>query len=493
MSSLQLKENIEKAELAIREKRQSVQLGKTRQKYHFMAECGWINDPNGLIYFRGKYHLFYQFNPFGPEWSRMHWGHAVSDNMVDWTYLPIALAPSETYDSHERGGCFSGTALEHEGTLYLLYTGTSKTEEGFVQVQCLAESFDGITFSKYEGNPVLKVTEGYEECDFRDPKIWKHKGRFYLACAAKKSGYAKLLLYRSENLKSWEYISVMAESRGEWGEMWECPDFYSINGMDILTFSPIGAGERTTVYMIGKLDYRTGKFCCLKEGEIDWGFDYYAPQTLEDAQGRRIMFGWAGGWDWMPWWKGRGPSWKEGWSGFFGIPREVRMISEDILQFIPVKELEYLREKELADIPELNLTGDNSFSLPDAGIYELKLTIDLENTSARLCILRLRGNKDYYTDVVLDFENMELTVDRNHSDGWSSDISRSIFYPVNKEKIDIHIFMDQSSVEVFANEYTNVHTCCIYPENNQMSNRVISSGGTVFIKGMKMWSLKNSN
>ncbi len=143
MSSLQLKKNIEKAERAIQEKRETAGQGKMRQQFHFMAESGWINDPNGLIYFHGQYHLFYQFNPFKPAWGEMYWGHAVSDNLVDWTYLPVALAPSENYDSHEQGGCFSGTSIEYDGKLYLLYTGTSSGEHGFVQVQCLAESSDG--------------------------------------------------------------------------------------------------------------------------------------------------------------------------------------------------------------------------------------------------------------------------------------------------------------------------------------------------------------
>lgn len=488
MSSMQLKRNIEKAERAIQEKRETAGRGKMRQQFHFMAESGWINDPNGLIYFHGQYHLFYQFNPFKPVWGEMYWGHAVSDDLVDWTYLPVALAPSENYDSNERGGCFSGTSIEHEGKLFLLYTGTSRAEHGFVQVQCLAESTDGITFEKYEENPVLRAPAGYEECDFRDPKVWNHEGSFYMICGTKKEGYAKLLLFQSADLKNWEYKSVMAESRGEWGEMWECPDFYSISGTDVLIFSPVGAGERKTVYMTGQLDYQTGAFCCVREGEVDWGFDYYAPQTLEDRDGRRIMFGWAGGWDWMPWWNGHGPSEKEEWCGFFGIPREVRLLDDHSLQFIPVKELESLRQRELLSVSKVFITEETPFFLPDARIYEMKLSINLKESQAECCVLRLCGTEEFYTDITADLKNGELRVDRNHSDKWNHGVSRSNLYLRNKERLDLHIFVDQSSVEVFADGYRNVHTCRLYSDSEQCRNWIMTVEGAAMIENLKLWS-----
>lgn len=115
-----------------------------RQKYHFMAETGWINDPNGLIYFKGKYHFFYQYNPYQSFWENMHWGHAVSDDLIHWEYLPVALAPSEPYEDHLKGGCFSGSAIEFDGKLYLIYTAATNHGNGFVQTQCVAYSEDGI-------------------------------------------------------------------------------------------------------------------------------------------------------------------------------------------------------------------------------------------------------------------------------------------------------------------------------------------------------------
>lgn len=120
MSQKLMLEKIEKAQREIDTKREVVKHGKMRQCYHFMGETGWINDPNGLIYFRGKYHYFYQHNPFNGFWDSMYWGHAVSDDLIHWEYLPLALAPSEYYDNHLKGGCFSGSAIEHDGKLYLV-------------------------------------------------------------------------------------------------------------------------------------------------------------------------------------------------------------------------------------------------------------------------------------------------------------------------------------------------------------------------------------
>ena len=228
MSKELMIERIEKAQKEIEAKRETVQQGKFRQDYHFMAETGWINDPNGLIYFKGKYHFFYQYNPYSGFWDYMHWGHAVSEDMIHWEYLPLALAPSEVYDDHLKGGCFSGSAIEHDGKLFLIYTGTCNNGKGFEQSQCIAYSEDGIHFEKYEGNPVITAPEGVPTDLFRDPKVWKHDDTYYVVCGASQNGFAQARLYKSTDMFHWEFVNVLAESRGEWGYMWECPDFYPV-------------------------------------------------------------------------------------------------------------------------------------------------------------------------------------------------------------------------------------------------------------------------
>ena len=245
MSRELMLEKIVKAQERITRDREQVSSGNMRQRYHFMAETGWINDPNGVIYYKGKYHFFYQYNPYHGFWENMHWGHAVSEDMLHWEYLPPALAPSEEYEDHLKGGCFSGSAIEHEGKLYLMYTAAANHGKGFVQTQCIAYSEDGIHFEKYEKNPVLTAPKGVAQDSFRDPKVWRHEGLYYMVCGASKDKKGQALLYRSEDMLQWSFVNVLAESRGEWGSMWECPDFFEIGRRYVLTFSPIGAGERT--------------------------------------------------------------------------------------------------------------------------------------------------------------------------------------------------------------------------------------------------------
>lgn len=151
-------------------------MGRYRPRYHACVLVGWANDPNGLIFFGGKAHLFCQYNPYHPYWESMHWGHFVSTDLIRWEFLPVALAPDQNYDCG--GGCFSGTALEREGKLVLMYTGVAKN----VQQQCLAVSEDGVTFEKAAANPVIPASllpEGCSGRDFRDPKVFERQGIFY--------------------------------------------------------------------------------------------------------------------------------------------------------------------------------------------------------------------------------------------------------------------------------------------------------------------------
>lgn len=244
------------------------------QHYHFMPQTGWLNDPNGLIFYKGKYHFFFQWNPYSGFWDFMHWGHAVSEDLLHWEYLPLALAPSEEYDDYRKGGCFSGSAIVHEGKLFLMYTGVTNRGSGNIQTQCIAYSEDGIHFEKYEGNPVILPPEGVDGQHFRDPKIWKHKDSYYMVCGASCNNRAQALLYRTEDMLHWTYVNVLAESRGEWGYMWECPDFYPLEDKYVLMCSPMGAGDRKAVYFVGDFDYDTGRFDWDLSGEIDWGMDF---------------------------------------------------------------------------------------------------------------------------------------------------------------------------------------------------------------------------
>ena len=492
MSQELLNENIKKAQEEIEKTKDKVSEGKMRQNYHFMAQQGWINDPNGLIYYKNKYHFFYHYNPYDAYWGAMHWGHAISDDMLHWEYLPVALAPSEPYDNHKEGGCFSGSAIEHDGKLYLVYTGTTNYGDGFIQSQCLAYSEDGVHFEKYENNPIIPhPPEGYDESNFRDPKVWKHGDYFYLVCGSKKNNLASALLYRSKDLKNWEFFNVLAESRGEFGYMWECPDFYEIGDKHVLMFSPMGINERTSVYLVGDMNYDTGKFTYTNVGQIDYGFDYYAPQSFLDSKGRRIIVGWANAWDWMPWWKDWGPSFKEGWCGFFDLPREVVLCPDNTLKFVPIKEIENIRKEEKC-IKEISVTKEEQFNCIESDCFEMEMDIDLESTTADKFSLLLRCNENNKTKVTFDLKHQMLYFDRNNSDNWSEGIARGPLILKDKKNMKIRAFVDKSSIEVYTDDYKTNCSCNVFADSSQTGNYIVTDEGCLNIREIKMWELKET-
>lgn len=489
MSLELMTQRIEKAQSEIERMKDTVKKGKMRQNYHFMPQTGWMNDPNGLIFFKGKYHYFFQYNPYHGFWDYMHWGHAVSEDLIHWEYLPLALAPSEIYDDHQHGGCFSGSAIEHEGKLFLMFTGTTNEGKGFEQSQCIAYSEDGIHFEKYSGNPVLRAPEGIPTDFFRDPKVWKHENTYYMVCGGNRGGMAQALLYKSEDMFHWEFFNVLAESRGEWGYMWECPDFYPVGDKYVLMFSPMGAGERTSVYLVGDFDYKTGKFLYNISGEIDWGFDFYAPQSFLSEDGRRIIVGWANAWDWMPFWKDWGPTYKEGWCGFYNIPREVQLAEDNTLKFIPVKELHALRKDERT-IRNVAVTEKIEISPADGTSYELLVELDLRKTTADKIHLELRSDGEKAAFLTFNFKNREMEFDRSASDGWSTGKTRSCLLLKDEITMKIHIYVDRSSIEVFTDDYQTNHSCNVFAGEEQNKNYIYAENGEVYIKELHAWSLK---
>lgn len=486
MSEKVLKEAIEKAQREIDEMKAVTSEGVHRQKYHFMAQTGWINDPNGLIFYKGKYHFFYQYNPYGSFWDYMHWGHAVSDDMLSWEYLPVALAPSEDYDNHPKGGCFSGSAVVHDDKLWLIYTGTAYDGKGYVQTQNAAYSEDGITFKKYEGNPLIKAPEGVPGDLFRDPYVWKHGDSFYMVLGAGRNGMAQALLYRSENLTKWEFVNVLAQSRGEWGFMWECPSLFELDGKYVLSVSPMGAGERTCVYMVGDFSYETGIFVPQYTGEIDWGFHYYAPQPFRDEKGRTIMAAWANCWDWMPFFKDWGPTYKENWCGFYNIPRVVTLNEDMTLSMKPIEEIEAARHDGKA---QENISVKDSLDIVKGYCYDAEMEIDLDRTDAESFTLILRRDGCFKTAVTYDLKAQEIRFDLTDSDGWSSGVARAPLYLGDSRKIDIRILSDRSSIELFNDEYRTNMSCNVYTVGEDEDNLLKVEKGQVYISSLRAYQL----
>lgn len=301
-----------------------------RLLYHFEPKKGWMNDPNGLIYFKGKYHAFFQHNPYDVRGGKMHWGHAVSEDLISWTELPVALIPDQPYE--DTGGCFSGSAVEKDGRLYLFYTSVS---EKLGQTQSVAYSDDGLHFYKYQDNPVIQTPPLEGSGDFRDPKVGKWEDRYYMVCGTGKDGVGKIVIYWSQDLLHWEYGGVLFQGK-EYGSVLECPDFFPLGDKYVLMFSQMGRRTHSTMFVVGSFDgsrFVPETYCTPEAGP-----HFYAPQTFLDDKGRRILIGWMYSWD---------KKLDEGadYAGALSIPRKLEL-KEGALSIYPVEEAQKLLRSE---------------------------------------------------------------------------------------------------------------------------------------------------
>ncbi len=451
-----------------------------RNHFHLMAPIGWINDPNGFIYFRGEYHLFYQYYPYDSVWGPMHWGHAKSKDLLHWEHLPVALAPGEAYD---KDGCFSGSAIEKDGRLYLMYTGHNVIDGQVRQVQCLAVSDDGITFEKYEKNPIIfekHIANIAPIEDFRDPKVFQKDNHFYSVVASRTTdNRGQILLFESEDLLDWQFKSVLLEGTEQQGIMWECPDLFHLDSKDVLIMSPIEMPKQgysywntsSTAAFIGTVDWENGKFTVENFHEIDAGLDFYAPQTCLGDERKRIMVAW------MQMWHRTIPS-KElehHWSGTMTLPRELRVEGNRLCQK-PIKQLTnatniHFQKKNISIDESLKefegVISDQTYAqLAFEILTPQTIRIDFAKGEERLKIL-------YSSDEAL------LTVSREdigwHIDGneGSSHHTRSMHTPLIDGKLILEIVRDTSSAEIFINS-TSSMTFTFY-EKNKGHNLTISS------------------
>ncbi|KAM3956948.1 beta-fructofuranosidase [Aphomia sociella] len=438
-----------------------------RLHYHVQPPVGWMNDPNGFSYYNGEYHLFYQFYPYDSVWGPMHWGHSSSPDLINWKVLPTALVP-------EKELCFSGSAVVDGDTLILMYTAHEIIDEPqYNETQYLAFSDDGITFHKYEGNPVLPAAPNGSP-DFRDPKVWRHGDYWYVVIGSKTSDErGRVLLYRSPDLKEWEFLSIIGESTGEMGYMWECPDFFELDGKFILLMSPQGMtpkGDRykntyQTGYIIGSFNYETFEFVHEVEfQEMDYGHDFYATQTT-DLDGKRYVVGWFGMWE-VP-----HPEDVDGWSGAMTIIRELTLVDNRIIMK-PVESMESIREETLldgefqsGDVVEFDKTG------------EVIIQGDLENKIELLLEGREGGGKVWL--------RWEPDVGKVVVDRGSEDIRQVEWSPIGSKSW--RVFLDASSLELFCGEGEVVFSSRVYPDGGwKLTNE---SPQTLNIK---LYSLKRS-
>lgn len=446
-----------------------------RPDFHLSPRTGWMNDPNGFSYYKGQYHMFYQYYPYEPKWGPMHWGHAVSDDLLHWEYRPVALAPDELYD---KDGCFSGSAVElADGRQLLMYTGVVKEHQKNdvyqeVQTQCIAVG-DGTDYEKYTGNPVLtekNLPHGASRIDFRDPKMWKKADGTYACVVGNRpaDGSGQILLYTSRDGFQWDFKSVLAFNNNRFGKMWECPDFFELDGKWALLTSPQDMlpegfeyhNGNGTLCLLGDFDEEAGVFCEAHNQSIDYGIDFYAPQTVLTPDGRRVMIGWMQNWDAC---NMRSP--EEPWLGQMSLPRELSIKNGRLYQS-PVRELEGMRcnrveHKNVAISGIVRIDGIEGRKID----MELKIRPgDKQNLYQKFAV-RFAQNDKYYTSLSFRPKESILKVDRKFSGSRRAIIHqrRSLVNTV-KDELKLRIILDRFSVEVFVNDGEQVMTATMYTE-----------------------------
>ncbi|MBQ9118042.1 MAG: glycoside hydrolase family 32 protein [Clostridia bacterium] len=420
-----------------------------RPNFHITGEQGWINDPNGLVVFQGRYHAFFQYYPHDVHWGPMHWGHVVSDDLVHWERLPIALYPG---GKGEENGCFSGSAIVWQDKLYLLYTGFTENGGGeeIRQLQCLASSDDGIHFVKH-GVVIGEedLPEGYCPWDFRDPKIWRKEDTFYCVVAAKaREGRGRIILFKSQDLFKWEFVGDLLGTDSP-GIMIECPDYCDEKELLFYCeqFQPnegnLHLNVHTNRFCLGKLEYESGKMQVEKSGIIDYGFDFYAPQSFAGAD---VMIGWLNMWD------RNVPAEKYGFAGMLTVPRRFSV-----------------RDGELHQTPVIS--GEQVVKTQVSGGLQDNATsgvLRIEATGLKNLTLRLRKKGDEYTQ--LSLQEGQWVFDRSKSGeeivGAEKDADSLAgirrMPKSTEEKTLLTVVMDTFSVEIF--EGGKALSATVYPD-----------------------------
>ncbi len=439
---------LEKARQYEEENRISV---KERPVFHVTPTVGWMNDPNGFSVYQGKVHLFYQYYPYDTKWGPMHWGHQVTGDMVHWQECKAALAPDKEYD---KDGCFSGSAIETAKGHVLLYTGVAIDKGQERQNQCIAIG-DGSEYRKTADNPVVTgemLPEGFSRRDFRDPKIWKDGDCYYLVVGSRdEHGNGQVVLFSSMDLYNWKYEGVLAHSGGEIGSMWECPDFFSLDGTDVLICSPQDMKAKgfefhngnNAVYFLGSYDKERKIFTKGKPVSLDYGLDFYAPQTTCLPDGRRVLIAWMQSWD--------NPFIPEGqkWKGMMTLPRELAVKNGRLIQ-TPVRELERYWKNKVSYRNE-QIEGERQFEGISGRIVDF--TVEILSGSFREFSVDVAANQEYFTRFTIFKDKGIIEADRTYS-GVARDIAciRRARIASSGESLKLRFVMDRNSVELFVND-----------------------------------------
>lgn len=471
-----------------------------RPQQHFSPEEKWMNDPNGLVYHQGKYHLFYQYFPEDIVWGPMHWGHATSNDMVHWEHHPIALYPDEN------GLIFSGSAvIDHENTsgfgtddkpamvAIFTYHNMEKEKSGALdfQTQGIAYSLDnGMTWTKYDGNPVIGNTDIK---DFRDPKVFWHEEseRWILSLVA--GDHAKF--YSSSNLKDWEWLSDFGIGRGAHGGVWECPDLFPLIAKEtgeekwvlLISINP-GApnGGSGTQYFVG--DFNGTEFTTEQEETlwIDYGRDNYAGVTYNDApEDQRIFIGWMSNWNYAR------DTPTETWRSAMTLPRELTLIKTEsgyALKSYPMAGVKDLREVQEGPV-EFSLFEKKEFTIGDAHSKEMVFSINLSKQ------LNLQwANETESFSLKMSPKEQKLFFNRQESglidfeQSFANGIQEQPYLPEDRT-VEVRVVLDASSVEIFIDHGRYIFTNQLFPEKPY--TKLIFEGEEQLISNYHLYNLKS--
>ena len=504
-----------------------------RPSYHFTPLYGWMNDPNGMVYKDGEYHLYFQYNPYGSKWGNMHWGHAVSKDLVHWEHLDPAIARDPV------GHIFSGSSVVDKkntagfgkDAIIAIYTNNSVNHD---EVQCIAYSNDnGRTFTKYEGNPVLTPFDGLK--DFRDPKVfWYEKGKcWYMIVSADK----ETRFYKSKNLKKWDYVSAFGKGLGQQPCQYECPDFFQlpVNGdkkkmkwVMTMNINPgCWFGGSATEYFVGDFDGK--KFTCPDADEVkwlDWGKDHYATVTFSNTGDRVLGITWMSNWQYAnltPFKQNRGAN---------GLPRELKLyekngkyyISEDVAPEV------YALRKDTKNVVDASVAGEKMLAGVAAnmeGAFEIEA--DVTPDANGIAGIEISNNKRERTMIYFDMKQGKVVMDRTESGltdfgkqavphdielawdkqraaegkepariansiNYKNDFALATWAPLSlcedgKKTYHVDIFVDKSSVELFVDGGRIAMTNLVFPVAPYENVKLYTQDGKAEFKNLKVHKL----
>ena len=467
----------------LRAMRARVDERSSRPQYHFTPPANWLNDPNGLLKWDGRYHVYYQYNPAGPFHNSIHWGHAVTDDLVTWRDELVALSPSP--DGPDRDGCWSGCAVDDGGTPTILYTGGN----GRRQLPCLATAADGTlrTWAKHADNPVIEAppddidvleTEHWR-AEFRDHCVWREDGRWHQLVG---SGITDVggtaLLYTSADLREWHYEGPLLVGDGaSEGTVWECPELLDFGEKKLLHVS----NYEDVLYFLGEVD--DGRFAVTNRGTLDHG-EFYAPQSLRDGD-RYVTFGW------LP--EARDPEaqWDAGWSGALSLPRVITVGPEGRLRQRPAEEVTALRARAFEVDESMTVPGGQRRSLRASGTaVELQLAVSLDDATAFELAVFESPDGSERTSIRYTHEGA-LLVDRataSEDRRVTTDTQRMTVAP-DDEPLALRCFLDENVVELYANA-RHCLTSRVYPTRPDSTGiSVAAHGGTAVVDSLSAWRL----